>query len=154
YGLLFGLVADFIGGADALAALDSRAGHEDGHRAWVVIAADAALRDRHAAEFAVPHDRRLIEQAAAVQIRDQTGNRLVEFVSVQRVVGLDVGVRVPSVLDADVSAADELDVADAALDHSASQQALLAVGGRYRIVQAVEFLGFVAFAPQIHHFRS
>src|SRR5262245_56484742 len=41
--LLFGLEAKFITGADDLAALDSRACHPDGHRTWVVVAADASL---------------------------------------------------------------------------------------------------------------
>ena len=38
-------------------------------------AADAALRDRHPAELAVPDDQRRIEQPARFQIGEQSGDR-------------------------------------------------------------------------------
>ena len=62
--LLFRLETEFIAGADRQATLDSRSGHPYRHRTRVVIAADASLRDRHAAELAVPHDQSGIQQTA------------------------------------------------------------------------------------------
>ena len=41
--LIFGLISDFIAGADLLAALNSSTRHEDCHRARVVIASHTAL---------------------------------------------------------------------------------------------------------------
>ena len=54
----------------------------------VVVAADAALRDRHAAELGVPDDQRGVEQAARLQVGQQAGDRQVGFRGVLRVVRL------------------------------------------------------------------
>src|SRR2546427_630539 len=79
------------------AALDAGARHPHGHRARVVIASDAALRDRHAPELAVPQDERRVEQTASFQIRQQAGDRQIGFRRMLRVIRLDVAVRVPRV---------------------------------------------------------
>src|SRR5262249_31049956 len=68
-GLLLGFIPELVAGSDDLTAFDAGAGHPYGHGAGVVVAADALLRDRHAAEFAVPDDERVVEEAAGLEIR-------------------------------------------------------------------------------------
>ena len=67
--------ADFIGGAVSVTTLQSGASHPADHGVFVVVAAGVGgvfvagqLRDGQPAEFAAPHDERLVEQAALFQI--------------------------------------------------------------------------------------
>ena len=46
--------------ADLLASLNSAAGHKDCHRARIVVAAYASLRNRHAPELAMPKHQSLV----------------------------------------------------------------------------------------------
>src|SRR5689334_13647868 len=48
YGLLLGLIAELIAGADHLAAPDARSGHPNSHRAGIVVAPNTPLRNWHA----------------------------------------------------------------------------------------------------------
>src|SRR5262245_5935612 len=66
--LLFRFKAEFIARSDRLPAFNAGSCHPDGHRARIVIATDASLRDRHATEFAMPDDQRGIQQAARLQV--------------------------------------------------------------------------------------
>ena len=71
--------AEFVGLADADAALDAAAGHPHGEAVGVVIAAGAVgvLGRRLPAELAAPDHQRLVEQAAPFQVLEQAGDRLV-----------------------------------------------------------------------------
>ena len=67
-----GVVAQFVGGAVADAALDAAAG--DPHReALDVVIAAVALGHRRAAELAAPDHQRVVEHAAFFQVGDQRG---------------------------------------------------------------------------------
>ena len=57
--------------------LHAAAGHPHGEAVGVVVAAVALLAHRRAAELAAPDDQRLVEQAAALQVVQQAGDRLV-----------------------------------------------------------------------------
>src|SRR5437868_6597137 len=92
-----GAVADFVGGAVLGAALDAGAGEPDGEGVRVVVAAGAAALDQgEPAEFAAPDDQRFVQQAAAFQVREQSGDRHVGLAGETGVVGLDVHVAVPA----------------------------------------------------------
>src|SRR6266853_1885016 len=151
--LFLGFVADFIAGADLLAALDSRSRHEHRHRAGVMVAAYTALRNRHASELAMPQHQGFVEQPAALQIRDDPGDRFVYPARVLRMIGDDIGVGVPGVFDTDIGATHELDKAHTALHQTAGQQALTAIWRGDRIVQTIQLLGLVAFRRKIYRFR-
>ena len=104
-----------------------------------MIAPDAALRDRHAAELALPDDERRIEQPARTQVREQAGDGQIDFRRMLRVVGLDVLVRVPGigVLIAE-PAMIQLDETNAALHQPPRHQALPSERFRDRVVEAVQ----------------
>jgi len=95
--LLLGFVTELVAGADDLPALDPRAGHPQGHGAWVVVAAHAFLGNRHAAELAMPDDQRRVEEAASLQVGEQSGDWAIDRGGVAGVVVLDVVMRIPRV---------------------------------------------------------
>ena len=68
-----GGAAEFVGLADADAALDAAAGHPHREAVGVVVAAGAlgVFGGRLAAELAAPDDERLVEQPALLQILEQ-----------------------------------------------------------------------------------
>ena len=72
-----GVVAEVVGGAVGLAALDAAAGEPDAEAIGVVVAAVLALGARGPAELATPDDERLVEQPALLQIGEQAGDRQV-----------------------------------------------------------------------------
>ena len=72
-----GLLADLVGGTDAMPRFHAAAGHPDGHSFGVVVAADRlrAAADTvvgRAAELAGPDDQRFVEQSALPQVGDQS----------------------------------------------------------------------------------
>ena len=77
--VLDGGAAEFVGLADADAALDAAAGHPHREAVGVVVAAGAlgVLGGRLPAELAAPDDERLVEQAAPLEVLEQAGDRLV-----------------------------------------------------------------------------
>src|SRR5205809_454510 len=81
-------------------------------------AAVGALGHRGAAKLAAPEDQRVFQQATASEIGQEAGDRLVHFQRVAAMVNLEVAVLVPLV------AVRDLHEANAALDETASQQAL------------------------------
>src|ERR1043165_7166812 len=89
--------AEVIALADDLAAGDSRAGHPDTEGVRVVIAAHAALRDGHAAEFSVPDDECLVEHAPAFEVPEQSGDWLIDLHRMLSVIVDDAVVRVPGI---------------------------------------------------------
>jgi hypothetical protein len=90
----------------------------------VMAPAESALGNRHAAELAVPQHDGFIEQSAPPQVGDEAGDGLIHFPGVQLMVRNDIRVGIPSILDADVGAADHLDEANTALNQPAGEQAL------------------------------
>ena len=140
--VLDGGAAELVGPADARASLDAAAGHPHGEAERVVVAAGSLLEfgGRLAAELAAPDDQRLVEQAAALQVLDQAGDRLVGVAGVLGVVGDQVGVGVPVVVVVGAAGID-LDEAHAALDQPPRDQAFAAEVGRSRLVDAVERAG-------------
>ena len=103
-----------------------------------MVAANAALRNRHAAELAVPHHQRRIEQAACLEVRDESGDRTIRFGSMLAMVRFDIAVRVPRI-DVLVSHAtvEQLNESHAVLDKAPSHQALPAERLGDFVVQAV-----------------
>ena len=67
-----GVVAEVVGGAVGLAALDPAAGEPDGEAVGVMVAAVLALGAGSPAELATPDDQGLFEQAALLQVGEQT----------------------------------------------------------------------------------
>src|SRR5262245_56653709 len=124
-GLLLGFIPELVAGSDDLTAFDAGAGHPYGHGAGVVVAADALLRDRHAAEFAVPDGERVVEEAVGLEIRQEAGDGTVDLGGVAGVVYLHVVVGVPGVQILLAKAAViELHEADATLHEAAGHEAL------------------------------
>ena len=70
-----GVVAEVVGRAVGLAALDAAAGEPDGEAVGVVVAAVLALGAGRPAELAAPDDQGLLEQAALLQVGEQAGDR-------------------------------------------------------------------------------
>ena len=127
--------------------------HPRRHRARIVVAADAALRNRHAPELRVPDDKRILQQTGLFEVLEQARDRTVDFLGVQRVILDKVAVRVPSV---DIllaqRAAVKLDEAHAALDQSAGKQTLPAEGFGNGIVHCIKLFHRFRFLREIHRF--
>ena len=80
--VLDGVVTVVIGTAVLDPSLDATSSHPESESPRVVVAAPS-LRGHFGArattELAAPDDERLVEQAAAFQVREQPGYRLVDF---------------------------------------------------------------------------
>src|SRR5258706_2117125 len=95
YGLLGDLVPEVIAAADNLAARNAATRHPDAEGVRIVVASDAALGNGHAAELGMPNHQSLVEHPAALQVREQAGDRLVDLGRMLPVVVDDAVVRVP-----------------------------------------------------------
>ena len=137
------VVAELVRCAVHRARFHPAARHEDREAVRVVVAPVGSFGKRRPAEFAAPDHQRLVEQAPALEIPDQAGDRLVDFPGADRMQPQDVAVMVPLLFRAGVR---RLDDADAALAEPSREQALPAeIPGRF-LVQAVEPAGRLAFA--------
>src|SRR6185369_10114444 len=67
-----------IGRADDLSAADAAPNEDAGPRGGVMVAAAVAIDPRRAAEFAHPHDERVVEQSALFQVGDEGRHAAVE----------------------------------------------------------------------------
>ena len=67
--VLDGRVAEVVGRAVRLAALDAAAGHPGGEPARAVVAPLAVLAGRRAAELAGPDNQSLVEQPPALEVQ-------------------------------------------------------------------------------------
>ena len=90
-GLLDGRVAELVGGAVDLAALDAAAGEPDRKAPVVVVAAHARLAareldGRRAAELAAADHQRLLEQPALLEVGQQRRDGLVALLAERAVV--------------------------------------------------------------------
>src|SRR5262245_4550714 len=95
HALLDRVHAKLVGAADGAAAFDAGAGQPHREAIGVVVAAVAFFGHGGAAKLAAPDDERRVEQAAAFQVLEEAGDRLVGGAAVAAVVGFDVGVGVP-----------------------------------------------------------
>src|SRR5262245_48409533 len=95
--LLFGSrEAEVVGGPVGLASSDASPGHPHAESARIMVSpAVSALAGRRAAELAAPDHERFVEQASLLEIGQESGHWLVGFSAMERVVGMDVAVRVP-----------------------------------------------------------
>ena len=91
-----GVEAELVGRAVDDAALDAAAGEPGGEAVGVVVAAVRLLRSGRSAELGAPDDERLVQQAALFQIRQQSGDRLVDLGAEFRVTCLERRVGVPA----------------------------------------------------------
>src|SRR5687768_6582729 len=73
-----GPIAEFVGFAVSDAALDTAAG-KPGAKSLRVVIATCSLGARRAAEFGAENHDRFVEQAAALEIHDKRGNRLIDL---------------------------------------------------------------------------
>ena len=140
-----GMEAEVVGLADDDALFHAAAGHPHGESIGVMVAAVAFLGHGRAAELTAPDDQGLVEQAPALEVLEQAGDRLIHGAAGLGVVRLDVGVGVPLAARAAV----DLNEPDAALDQAASQQAEPADGFGRRVVQAVEGARLGGLAGQV-----
>src|SRR5579862_9510137 len=115
-------IAKFVRRAEGEARFEPSAGHEDSEGMLMVVAARLAnpLRERSPAEFGRPEDQRIIQQAALLEIHDQTGRRPVHRRRLLGVVFNDVFMSVPVYArGAESAAVPKLYETDAALYKSA-----------------------------------
>src|SRR5262245_51858571 len=82
---------DIVGFPVRDASLDPAPRKPNGNSVWVVIAAVAELGAGRAAELRGPNDERLIQQAALLQVGQQSANRLIGLAALRRVERLQSG---------------------------------------------------------------
>jgi len=92
-----GVVADLVGLAVADAAFDSTAGHPGGEAMGVVVAAGFGgfLCEGEPSEFAAPDDEGVFEEAALIEVGEESGDGGIGFAGELTVVSFDVVVAVP-----------------------------------------------------------
>src|SRR5262249_48366631 len=154
--VLLRVQADFVSCADGLAASDAAAGQPEGERQVVVIAAALAIDHRCAAKFAGPDDQSSLQQAALLEVFQQTGNGLVALVGVAFLILLQLVVGLPAVFHRVVDAVVDLHDTDAALDETSSEQAHAAKLRGLLAVETVETasrLGFAVEVADVQRFR-
>ena len=91
-----GLESEVVGGAMGIGFFDSSAGQPDRESFGVMVpTAGALLKGWHPAKLGAPHNQRVIQQAALLEILEQRGSRLIENRPVNRVLFLQLFVAVP-----------------------------------------------------------
>ena len=114
------------------AGLHAAAGQPHRVAVRIVVATVVPLRCRRAAEFASPQDQRFVQQAARLQILEQTGDRPVHLGGIVGMILFQTAMLIPLV------AVRNLHEAHAALDEPPRHQALPAEIPRAILVQAVQ----------------
>ena len=89
------LEAEVVGLAVAHAAARAAAGQEHAETVRVVVATVAVLAHRRAPELAAPHDQRVFEQAALLQVAEQGGDGAVNVLAEIARCGVVIRVRIP-----------------------------------------------------------
>ena len=123
------LVAELIRLAIREARLQAVAREEDRKRVLMMIAARLAdaLRERRAAEFRAPDEKRILQQATAFQIGEQAGDWFIEACRLLAVIFNDVLVRIPvDSRRAERPAVPQLNEANALLQQPPSEQTIAA----------------------------
>ena len=108
--------------------------------------------ERRPAKLGRPHHQRAVQQAAPLQVRDQTRDWLIDGLR-QLGVGVHVAVRIP-VAGRAGTGVDQLDEAHAALDQAPGYQALPAKALGVAVLDAVEVVRCVGFARDIERLGS
>ena len=122
------VVAEVVGLAQHDAALHAAAGHPHAEVSRMMIApvvhvGQLALAEDRPPELSTPHDQRVVEQAALLQVRDERRRRLIRALALQRQIARQILVLIPA-------AVIELDEADVALRQPPRQQTVGRVGAR------------------------
>src|ERR1700683_2528665 len=92
---VLGVNAELVGRAMHRAPLDAAPREPDAESFRMMIAAIAPCGVRRAAELAGPEDERLVEQAALLEVLDETGDRLIGVAGVLLMPRFQVAVLVP-----------------------------------------------------------
>ena len=117
------------------AALDSGSRHPCRESIWMMVTAPAEpFHARRTAELGSPHDDCFVQQAALLQILQQTRDRLVHLGAELAVVLLKLGMSIPLVLAA--AAVIDLHEADALFDQTPRREAAFAERARLLLVEA------------------
>src|SRR5262249_3845247 len=132
-----GMEAEFVGCAVHDAALNAAAG-QPGAEALRMMVAAVGLRARRAAKLRSPHDDRLVEHPAPLEVVEQSGNRQVDLRRELAVIRPDRRVSVPR--SATAAAVEDLDEPDAPLDQPPGGQTEPAEWTRDLAIQTVERL--------------
>src|SRR5262245_10309788 len=127
--------AQLVGGAVRDAAFNAAAGHPHRKTVRMMVTAISPLSTWRAAELGPPHDQGFIEQAAPLQILEQSGNRLIDLVTQERISPPQIAVGVPGA-GAAIAAVENLHEADARFHEPACSQTELAEG--FPLVDTVE----------------
>jgi hypothetical protein len=147
--VLDGLVAEFIRCAETESLLYACAGEPCGKAVRVVVAtARAFLEGGHAAEFRAPHDERVGEQAALLEVGEERGSGLVHHFAVLHVLLLERLVAVPiahAFAAGLVCAVEELHEAHAFLHEPAREDAVARVGGLEVLHGIARLIGTIHF---------
>ena len=150
-----GVKAEFVGGTVRHTAFDSAAGQPAREPLRVMVAAgccrSTALRTGRAAEFGAEDDQRRSQQAALLEILQETSDRFVDFGCLDVVLVLNVAVSVPRTRTA--GAVIQLHEPHAFFDHPPGDQALRAKFARMFLVQPVHLLRLGGFLIELHEFR-
>ena len=126
--------SEFIGCSMHVSPLYASSGQEHRKAEWVMTTAVLSLTGGGAAKFAAPHNKRFIEQAALLQIGEQTSDRLIDAAATLGQARGDASVVVPSIATAALPRIVQLHEADSAFHKSTRQQALTAKNVRCGIV--------------------
>jgi len=133
-----GFVAEVIGRTEAEGSFDSGTRKPAGETFRIVIpSAGTFLEGRHAAEFGTPHDERVFQETALLQIGDQSGSRLIKNRTVEAVLLLDRFVAIP-VADSFsarlIRPVKQLNEANALFEQPTSEDAVLREGSLEKIL--------------------
>ena len=110
------------------------------------------MSTRRATKLGADDDQRFVQRAAAFQIFDERGDRLIDFIAELAVAGLQISVSVPGTGSA-VAAVEDLDEADTLLGHAARGEALLAECLRHGLIESVHRLRLGGFLAEVHEIR-
>ncbi len=154
-----GLVTEFVRGAIAGGPLDAGPGQPHGKPLGIVIAAlRTCLEGWHPAELGTPHNQRIVEHAAGLQVLEQRRGGLIEDRGMHRILILDrlVAIPVADSLTHRVGAVEQLDETDAPLEQAPGEQAIAGEAG-LDLVGIFSAIGFVrgrCLAREVRNFRA
>ena len=145
---LDGMKAELIGGSMNVPAFHAGSGKPNRETVRMMIAAvraaAALFHGRRAAELGTKNDHDIVEHAAAFQILEQAGNRLVNLAALSRMIFLQRAMRIPHAVWTGIN----LHKTDAAFDQPPRGQQPLTCDLRVRVIQAVKLLRLLCFARQ------
>src|SRR5262249_26290551 len=135
--VLDSMEADFIGSSMRDAALDAAPRQPYRKTKRMMVAAVGALRARRPAELGREHHKRVVEQAALLQILEETGDRLIYLLAKFGMSLLEITVRIPLAGPA-VLPMENLHKMNARFRQAPRRQAHLSERTSHLMIQAVE----------------